>query len=94
MKKNDPYGDGGGARIGKPDTPQRDNMGQGSLGSSKEASGGIAREGSGKVDEDRSDTPPAKAARAARKAGQEHGTKKEPGSDSKQGSPTTSSDKH
>lgn len=26
MKNDDPFGDGGGARIGKPDTPDRDNV--------------------------------------------------------------------
>ena len=48
MKKDDPYGDGGGARVGEPETPQRDNMGKGSLGAGKEATGGIAKNGKGK----------------------------------------------
>jgi hypothetical protein len=67
MKKDDPYGDGGGARVGKPDTPQRDNMGQGSLGAGKESTGGIAKEGSGKTNVDRSATAPAKRERASDK---------------------------
>ena len=57
MKKNDPYGDGGGARVGKPETPQRDNKGQGSLGAGKGATGGIAKDGDGKIDKSRSSTP-------------------------------------
>gem|GEM_PF-2085832 len=54
MKKDDPYGDGGAARVREPETPQRNNKGQGSLGASKEASGGVARSGEGKVDKSRS----------------------------------------
>ncbi|MEO7103655.1 MAG: hypothetical protein ABI311_09735 [Gemmatimonadaceae bacterium] len=56
MKKDDPYGDGGGARAGKPDTPQRDNKGQGSLGAGKEATGGVAKDGDGKTDKRKSAT--------------------------------------
>lgn len=92
MKKNDPYGDGGGARVGKPDTPQRDNKGKGSLGSSKESSGGIARQGLGGVNEDRSATAPAKAARA--KKAQEQATADESGYGGKLVGPKTSSDEH
>lgn len=54
MKKDDPYGDGGGARVGEPETPQRDNMGQGSLGAGKESTGGVAKEGSGATNRARS----------------------------------------
>jgi len=57
MKKDDPYGDGGGARVGKPETPQRDNKGKGSLGAGKEATGGIAKDGDGKTSSVRSATP-------------------------------------
>ncbi|MEO7040679.1 MAG: hypothetical protein ABI035_00285 [Gemmatimonadaceae bacterium] len=57
MKKDDPYGDGGGARVGKPETPQRDNKGKGSLGAGKEATGGIAKDGDGKTNKAHSATP-------------------------------------
>jgi hypothetical protein len=91
QKIDDPYGDGGGARIGEPTTPQRNNRGLGSLGSSKESSGGIAREGSGNVNEDRSATAPARAARA-RKALEDHAPGHESGYGGKKGEPKTSSD--
>lgn len=91
MKKNDPYGDGGGARVGKPDTPQRDNKGKGSLGAGKESTGGIAKEGSGEIDEKRSATAPAKAANAER--AQDHSPDKGSGYGGNKGGPKTSSDK-
>jgi hypothetical protein len=93
MKKDDPYGDGGGARVGQPDTPQRDNMGQGSLGAGKESTGGIAKEGSGKTDEARSATAPAKAAKAGKDANAiEPGTDKGSGYGGNKGDPKPSSD--
>lgn len=88
MKKNDPYDRS--TYIGMPETPQRDNKGKGSLGSSKESSGGIARQGLGGVNEDRSATAPARAARA--KKAQEQGIAKESGYGGKNGGPKTSSD--
>lgn len=49
MATDDPYGDGGGARVGKPDTPKRDNLrgggDGGNLGAGKESTGGISEHG-------------------------------------------------
>ena len=47
-KKNDPYGDEGGTRVGKPDTPERANTGGGdggNLGAGKESTGGLSERG-------------------------------------------------
>lgn len=49
MTKNNPYGDDGGTRVGKPDTPKRDNPGGGgdggNLGAGKESTGGVSERG-------------------------------------------------
>ena len=54
MKNSSPYGDDGGARVGKPDTPERDNLKDdalkggndgGDLGAGKEATGGLSKHG-------------------------------------------------
>jgi hypothetical protein len=49
MKDDNPYGDDGGARVGKPDTPKRDNLegggDGGDLGAGKESTGGVAKHG-------------------------------------------------
>jgi hypothetical protein len=48
-KKNNPYGDDGGTRVGKPDTPERDNLegggDGGNLGAGKESTGGLSERG-------------------------------------------------
>ncbi len=45
MSKDNPFGDGGGARVGRPDTPKRDNVsdenGGTTTGSGAEAARGI-----------------------------------------------------
>jgi hypothetical protein len=47
--KNNPYGDDGGTRVGKPDTPKRDNLegggDGGNLGAGKESTGDISKYG-------------------------------------------------
>ncbi len=47
--KNNPYGDGGGTRVGTPDTPKRDNTDGGgdggNLGAGKESTGGLSERG-------------------------------------------------
>lgn len=54
MKNENPYGDDAGTRIGRPDTPQRDNVTGGNLegggdggdlGAGKEATGGMSQHG-------------------------------------------------
>jgi hypothetical protein len=49
MTRNNPYGDEGGARVGKPDTPKRDNLqgggDGGNLGAGKESTGDISKYG-------------------------------------------------
>lgn len=49
MATNNPYGDDGGTRVGKPDTPQRDNLegggDGGNLGAGKESTGGMSKHG-------------------------------------------------
>lgn len=52
-KKNNPYGDDGGARVGKPDTPQRDNKGKGPLGAGMEPTGGVEKKGKPKAGTDK-----------------------------------------
>jgi hypothetical protein len=47
--KNNPYGDDGGTRVGKPGTPKRDNTrgggDGGNLGAGKESTGGLSERG-------------------------------------------------
>jgi len=47
--KNNPYGDDGGTRVGKPGAPKRDNTGGGgdggNLGAGKESTGGRSERG-------------------------------------------------
>ncbi len=55
MKNSNPYGDDAGTRVGKPDTPERDNLkggdalkggnDGGDLGAGKEATGGLSQHG-------------------------------------------------
>jgi len=49
MATDNPYGDDGGARVGKPDTPKRDNLrgggDGGNLGAGKESTGGVSEHG-------------------------------------------------
>ncbi|MDQ6738170.1 MAG: hypothetical protein M3Z30_10790 [Gemmatimonadota bacterium] len=57
MKNDNPYGDDAGTRVGKPDTPKRDNPegnldgdlqgagDGGNLGAGKEATGGLSQHG-------------------------------------------------
>lgn len=49
MKKNNPYGDDAGTRVGKPCTPKRGNMAgaAGNTGAGKESTGGVAKDGKG-----------------------------------------------
>jgi hypothetical protein len=51
MKEDNPYGDDGGTRVGKPDTPKRDNKrgggDGGGTGAGKEASRGMTNDGKG-----------------------------------------------
>ena len=49
MKKDNPYGDDAGTRVGKPDSPKRENIagarGAGNSGAGKESTGGVPKHG-------------------------------------------------
>ncbi|MDQ2889251.1 MAG: hypothetical protein M3R65_01685 [Gemmatimonadota bacterium] len=66
MEKDNPFGDNGGTRVGKPDTPQRDNVNHGplegggdggNLGAGKESTGGLSQHGNPDTDDGPSSVP-------------------------------------
>ena len=85
MNSDNPYGDDGGARVGKPDTPKRDNLKGGNDGGNT----GAGKEAVRGKPNDATD-----ASSSGVRSGQleDHGPEKESGYGGSMGEPKTSSD--
>ena len=91
MKNDNPYGDDAGTRVGKPDTPKRDNTAGnldgdlkgagdgGNLGAGKEATGGLSQHGNPDDAEHPGSVPPERSEESDSSYGGNKGSPKQPG---------------